>query len=60
MSQEELLNKIHMMPVVFCRDCKWYSGREWENNETGTCARTDFGVSHDSYCSAAKLREEQT
>ena len=46
--------------VVLCRDCKWYGGREWDNNETGICARTDFGVSYDSFCSAAKRREEQT
>ena len=46
--------------VVLCRDCKWYGGREWDNNETGICARTDLGVSYDSFCSAEKRREEQT
>ena len=47
-----------MRPVVLCRDCEQYCGRPWENNETGICARTDFGVGKDDFCSYGKKQEE--
>lgn len=46
-------------PVVLCKDCKRYGGRPWENNETGTCGRTDFGVSKDDFCSYGVKREKR-
>ena len=63
-----LISASNMRFVVTCGECKFYSGRPWENNETGICSRTDFGVKKDDFCSYGKrstncdtdMREEQT
>ena len=45
-------------PVVYCKDCKRYGGRPWENNESGICARTDSGVGEFDFCSYGEKMEE--
>lgn len=44
--------------VVFCKDCKRYGGRPWENNESGICARTDVGVGEFDFCSYGEKKEK--
>lgn len=55
---EDDLPAADMRPVVFCKDCKQYMGRPWENNESGICARTDCGVGEDDFCSYGEKLEE--
>lgn len=43
--------------IVHCSECILYGGREWENYESGICARTDCGVGKDDYCSYGVTHE---
>jgi len=43
--------------VVRCFECVNYGGREWENYESGICARTDCGVGKDDFCSYGVTHE---
>ena len=54
----ESINAADVRSVVLCRDCEWYDGRPWKNNETGICARTDVGVRKDDFCSYGEKLEE--
>ena len=53
----EFVRAADAFQVVHCSECILYGGREWENYESGICARTDCGVGKDDYCSYGVTHE---
>ena len=62
MSREKMLDKIHMMPVVYCRDCK-HSYEDLCGRVCSYGVSVDCVVPDDFFCAdgaLADMREEQT
>ena len=66
MREIKLEKRVDLVPVVRCKDCKWWEN--W-NSHNGSCERLNkldiieggwFGADADDFCSFAERRDDET